>query len=150
MNRSEMTVLLVDDDADDRFLVRQAWAAAGVAQPLREAVDGHSAVAYLARAKVLAERARFPPPCLILLDVMLPGMSGFSVLEAVRREASTALTPVIMLTASTAPQDVQEAYRRGANSFLIKPSSYAELLEAVRAIDRYWLRLNEYPSAENC
>lgn len=146
MRGPDSPVLLVDDDDDDRFLVRQAWNAAGVKNPLREAANGLTAVAYLSGAREFSDRSRFPVPALILLDVMMPGMTGFSVLDYIRRDPATALTPVIMLTASTAPQDVEEAYRRGANSFVIKPSSFAELVDAVRALDRYWLGVNEYPA----
>lgn len=143
--RSQLPVLLVDDDADDRFLVRQAWTVASVRSPLREAAGGLQALAYLCGEREFADRRLHPLPCLILLDIMMPGMTGFTVLETVRSAAASSLVPVIMLTASSAPQDVAEAYRLGANSFLIKPSSFAELTDALRALDRYWLELNEFP-----
>lgn len=147
MTIPERPVLVVDDDTDDRFLMQQAWAEAGITRPLREAVDGASAVNYLSGAGEFSDRSRFPLPVLILLDVKMPNMSGFAVLEWIRSSEAASLLPVVMLTASTSGRDVIDAYRRGANSFLVKPTSLDELVEMLRALDRYWLRYNQFPAA---
>lgn len=145
MNAGDRCVLLVDDDPDERFITRQAWAQAGIAPPLREADGGDAAIAYLSGSGEYADRARFPSPLLVLLDVKMPGVTGFAVLSWIRASEDFARLPVIMLTASTSPQDVDEAYRRGANSFLVKPSSLEELVAMLRALDRYWFAFNEFP-----
>lgn len=146
MTSPERPVLVVDDDPDDRFLLRQAWAQAAIARPLREAVDGSSAIDYLSGAGEFADRSRFPLPILILLDIKMPNMSGFAVLDWIRASETASLLPVVMLTASTSGRDVIDAYRRGANSFLVKPTSLDELVEMLRALDRYWLHYNQPPA----
>lgn len=138
-------VLLVDDDPDDRFLLRQAWEESGRPTPLVELTDGAAATAYLSGNGEYADRAAHPLPAFILLDVNLPGVSGLSLLDWIRRSSSVPLVPVLMLSASAAPGDVCEAYRRGANTYLVKPSSLAALTEMLKDVSRYWLGRAQLP-----
>lgn len=137
-------ILLVEDDPDDRFLLRKAWAEAGIENPLRMLDDGRQACDYLSGAGKYADRTSFPLPLLILLDIKMPGKSGLEVLEWLRGRETTRRVPVIVMSASTHPKDAAEAYRLGANSFVIKPSSAAELVEFASALKSYWLRFNEF------
>lgn len=134
-------VLLVDDDPDDRFLTRTAWKEAGIARPLRELAGGQQAIDYLSGPAA----ASSPRPALVLLDLKMPGRSGFEVLAWIRGSDAWNSLPVIILTASTSAADAAEAYRLGANSVLMKPSSIRQFAEMLAAIDNYWLRFNVFP-----
>lgn len=144
MRAERREILFVDDDPDDRFLFRKAWIEAGIGNPLRTLDNGQEACDYLGGAGKYADRASFPLPALVLLDIKMSGRSGFEVLEWIRGRAPSKLLPVIMMTASTSPVDAAQAYRLGANSFVIKPSSVAELIELAAALKSWWLNFNEY------
>ena len=143
MRAESRSVLLVDDNPDDRFLFQAAWTEARIGNPLCTLDSGRQACDYLAGAGKFADRVNFPLPALVILDVKMPGKSGFEVLEWLRGRAPSSFLPVIMLSASTHPKDVAEAYRLGANSFVIKPSSAAELVELAVAVKKFWLSFNE-------
>lgn len=145
MISTDRPVLLVDDDPDDRFIMNQAWHEAGVANPLMELADGAAALAYLAGTGDYADRARFPMPALVLLDISMPGYSGLDVLARVRASPETALLPVLMLTASAASEDVRRAYHLGANTYFVKPSSIEELTALLKTLSLYWLRDAQLP-----
>lgn len=131
-------VLLVDDDPDDRFLVEQSWKAAGRGRPLLTLPDGRQALDYLLGKGAYADRTLHPLPCLVLLDVKMPGLSGFEVLELLRHEEALLRLPVVILTASTSPQDAATARRLGADAFFIKPSSVQELIALLAQCGRYF------------
>jgi CheY-like chemotaxis protein len=137
------TVLAVEDNDDDQFLLREAWKNAGVSSPLVIVEDGEQACDYLSGEGRYADRSRFPFPVLMLLDIKLPGKSGLEVLAWLRGQERFKCVPVVMLSASTWPEEVVEAYRLGANSFVIKPSSAQELTDFADGVRRYWLRFNE-------
>ena len=130
-------ILLVEDNPDDRFLFEHAWKEAGIRHPLRTAAGGQAAL------DGLAGRDR---PALVLLDIKMPDLSGLEVLKRLREDPALRLLPVLMMTASTLPGDVAEAYRLGANGYFIKPSSVRELVELLKALKDCWLRFNEFPS----
>lgn len=137
------TVLLVEDNRDDAELIAYAFAKAGIVNPLVVIEDGDGAIDYLHGDATYADRMRFPLPGLVLLDLKLPRRSGFEVLAAIRAHASTRHTPVVVLTSSNQDADIRRAYDLGANSYLVKPVSRASLLEMVRALDAYWIKLNQ-------
>jgi CheY-like chemotaxis protein len=139
-------ILLVDDNPDDRFLVEHAWREAGIRNPLRSLGGGRAALDYLSGTGAYADRTLHPFPSLVLLDIKMPDLSGLEVLERLRRHETLRRLPVLMMTASTLPSDVAEAYRLGANGFFIKPSSVRELTELLAAFKACWLRFNAFPS----
>jgi len=141
----QKTVLFVDDNPDDRFLFERAWRGAAIRNPLRTLDDGRQALDYLFGRGEYADRTRYPRPGLVLLDIKMPGVSGFDVLGQLRQDGMLRTLPVLMITASTSPKDVEEAYRLGANGFFIKPSSVQDLVELLTAVNGCWLRFNEYP-----
>ncbi|MFL5531879.1 MAG: response regulator [Gemmatimonadales bacterium] len=137
---SDATILVVEDDPDDRDLLARAFRKAGVAMPLRFAVDGDEAVAYLGAAiDDLPESG----PAVILLDLKLPRRSGFEVLEWVKGHPVLRRVPVIILTSSREDVDLRRAYDLGANSYLVKPARPEDLLRMVEHIHAYWLGLNQ-------
>ena len=138
------TILQVDDDPNDVFLLHHAMRKVGVGNPIKVASDGQEAIDYLQGAGKFADRDKFPFPCLVLMDLKLPHVMGLDVLRWIRQQPGTALT-VLMLTASGSEADVVEAYRLGANAFLIKPSEANRLEEMVKAIKDFWLTCNTLP-----
>lgn len=142
---SDTAILLVEDDANDVFLLRRAFNKAGIESGLHTVGDGEEAVAYLAGQGKFADRDQHPLPQLVLLDLKLPRRSGLEVLEWVRGRPELRRIPVIVLTSSRESRDVNRAYDLGANSYLVKPVSFEDLLSLTQALDRYWVAWNEGP-----
>jgi len=138
-------VLQVEDDDNDIVLLQYAFKQAGAPKPLQPVRDGTEAIEYLAGAGRFADRGQFPLPCLVLLDLKLPGKSGLEVLIWIRQNSQVQELPVMILTSSARPEDIHAAYRAGANAYLEKPSSASELLEMVKALATFWLRHNQLP-----
>src|SRR5579864_2648292 len=138
------TILQVDDDPNDVFLLKHAMTKVGVANPVQVVTDGREAIDYLQGVGRFADREKFPFPCLVLLDLKLPYVMGLDVLKWIRQRPGTALT-VLMLTASGEEADIAAAYRLGANGFLTKPSEASKLQDMVRAIKDFWLTHNTLP-----
>jgi CheY-like chemotaxis protein len=139
------TILLVEDDPTDTILIRRALARAGIMNHLQVVADGDAAVAYLAGDPPY-ERAKNPLPSLVLLDLKLPRRSGLEVLEWMRQQPGLRRVPVIVLTSSSEHQDVRVAYDHGACGYLVKPSSFAKLIEVMESVRSYWIARNVYPS----
>jgi two-component system response regulator len=138
------TILQVEDDPNDVFFLRKAMKKMGVMNPVQVATDGQQAIDYLQGAGQFADRARFPNPSLVLLDLKLPYVMGLDVLRWIRAERGTALA-VLMLSASAQEADIETAYRLGANAFLCKPSEASKFEEMVKAIKDFWLTHNTLP-----
>ena len=137
------TILLVEDDANDVFFMRRAMKLAGMLDPLQVAPDGRHAIHYLEGRGEYSDRTQFPLPALVLLDLKLPHVMGLDVLKWIRDQPELKPVIVIVFTSSKLPLDIDQAYVRGANSYLVKPSSPAELPQMVRMIKHYWLELNQ-------
>lgn len=135
-------ILLVEDNSDDVFFMQRAFKAAAITNPLHVAEDGDKAIEYLSGAGKFADRTAYPLPCLILLDLKLPGKTGLEVLAWVRKQAEFTTTIVIVLSTSREPRDIHEAYRLGANAYLVKPTSPAQLAELIGAIKTFWINHN--------
>jgi two-component system response regulator len=138
------SILQVEDDPNDVFLLRHAMKKAGLENPIQVASDGQQAIDYLQGAGQFADRARFPLPCLVLLDLKLPYVMGLEVLKWIRQQHGAVLV-VVMLTASGEDSDIATAYRLGANAFLTKPSEASKLADMVKAIKDFWLTHNTLP-----
>ncbi len=136
----ETKILHVEDNADDVLLVQMAFRKAGVGAVLQVASDGDKAI------QILSACAPATLPACVLLDVKLPSLSGLEVLSWIRSHPATKRLPVVMLTSSLLPGDVNHAYDMGANSYLIKPPNLESLIELAKIIDLYWLRTNTRPS----
>lgn len=143
MNETE-TILLADDSSDDLFLLRTAFKSARLVNPLREVHDGEAAIAYLGGAPPFDDRASFPLPGLLLLDLNMPKRDGFQVLEWVRRQPVLRRLTVIVLTASLREEDLDRAFDLGASAFLVKPGSLDGLVAMSRALGE-WVRVLQLP-----
>jgi CheY-like chemotaxis protein len=138
------TILQIEDDPNDVFLLQHAMKKAGVLNPIQVAVDGREGIEYLNGTGKFADREQFPFPSLVLLDLKLPQVMGLAVLKWIRQQPWPALT-VIMLTASAEPTDLAMAYELGAAGFLVKPSEASKLVEIVTSIRDFWLTHNTLP-----
>lgn len=146
MNTENRFVLLVEDDPNDVLLVKRAFRKAGASVSMRVVTDGQAAVDYLAGHGIYADRNTHPLPSLVLLDLKLPRKSGHEVLEWLRKQSALNRMPVVVLTSSKESRDVNRAYDLGANSYLVKPVAFADLLKMAHTLDLYWLQLNEDPA----
>lgn len=147
MSRSA-TVLLAEDDPNDVLLLQRALRRLNNTCTLQVVEDGEAAIAYLAGQTPYSDRDRFPLPALLLLDLKLPRRTGHEVLAWLRQEPGLKRLPVVMLTSSRETEDVNRAYDLGVNSYLVKPVGSDALLDLLRTLHRYWLRLNESPDLQ--
>lgn len=138
-------VLLVDDNLMDIELAIEAFRSVSFPSQIEVANGGQQALDYLLGHGAYANRERYPLPTLILLDLKMPGIDGFDVLRRLKLTPSLKRIPVIILTSSREKGDLASAYDMGANSYLVKPVSFAKFIEIVRQIQDYWLALNVSP-----
>jgi DNA-binding response OmpR family regulator len=140
-------VLLVEDDPTDFRLIQRAFDKVTDGFKMFRLTNGDEVIAYLSGHGPYENRGAHPLPALVLLDIKLPRRSGFEVLQWLRRQAAgLSRLPVIMLTSSRHSADINRAYDLGANSYLVKPDTGAQLEELAVQFQTYWLRMNEFPS----
>jgi CheY-like chemotaxis protein len=139
----ESVILLVEDSPDDEALTLRALKKNNIRNEVVVARDGVEAVDYLFGTGVHAGRDLSALPQVVLLDLKLPKMDGFEVLERIRSSEATKFLPVVILTTSNEDQDRIRGYGLGANSFVRKPVEFDKFIEAVRQLGLYWLILNE-------
>ncbi len=145
MDRSKETILLVEDNPDDVELLMRALRKNNIANDITVTRDGAEALDYLFATGKYTKRDANETPRIILLDLKLPKLNGLQVLERIRADKRTELTPVIILTSSKEEQDLISGYKSGANSYVRKPVDFTEFVDAVRQIGLYWLLINEPP-----
>lgn len=143
MNGAERPILLVEDNPDDADLTLRAFKRAGITRPVDVVRDGVEALDYLFAQGAFAGRASEPPPAVVLLDLKLPRLDGHEVLRRIRTDPRTRLLPVVILTSSVEEGDLVRSYSSGCNSYVRKPVSYTEFVEAARQMGLYWLVLNQ-------
>ena len=144
---NDKTILLVEDNPDDAELTRIAFEEAGFDYPLEHVSDGAEALDFLFARGAHAARLGKPLPAVVLLDLNLPKLSGREVLQALRADPRTRGLPVVVLTTSVEPFDVDDVYELGANSYIQKPVEFDRFIEAARQIGVYWLGLNQAPGS---
>ena len=139
----DKVILLVEDNADDELLTLRALKKNNIRNEVVVARDGNEALDYLFGTGVHSGRDLSVMPQIILLDLTLPKVDGFEVLNRVRASEITKFLPVVILTTSNEDQDRIRGYDLGANSFVRKPVEFEKFIEAVRQLGLYWLILNE-------
>ena len=142
MNKPQ-TILLVDDGESDRFLMRTAFKKAGFDIPLQEVPNGEEAIAYLQGAGPYGDRAAFPLPTVMLMDLNMPMKNGFDVLTWVRGEPGLKRLSIFVLTASMRTEDLERAFDLGANAFLVKPGTLDALTAMIRCL-KDWMQINRF------
>ena len=141
-------VLVAEDDPGDVFLLQRAFTIAEIPTTLHFVRDGQEAIDYLDGKKRYADRQAFPLPDLLLLDLKMPKLNGFDVLNWVRQQPGLKRLLITVLTSSDQPQDINRAYDLGANSYLVKPHATEDLVALVQRLGRYWVDVNKTPDWE--
>jgi two-component system, response regulator len=141
-------ILMVEDNPDDELLTLDALRKADTPCEIAITRDGAEALEYLFADGAYAGRDPNVQPCVVLLDLKLPKLSGFDVLARIRADRRTRWMPVVLLTSSSEEEDIVRGYASGANGFVRKPVEFARFLEAMRHLGGYWLNVNQVPRAD--
>ncbi|SEU23430.1 response regulator [Stigmatella erecta] len=141
------TILMADDDADDRELAQEALRVSQVPSDLRCVEDGEELLDYLNRRGRYREPQSAPAPGLILLDLNMPRMDGREVLRTLKQDPRLKRIPVVILSTSRRDEDVVGSYDLGANCFITKPGSFSELIQMMKVLDAHWVQTAELPRA---
>lgn len=145
MNDKGTSILLVEDNPDHAELTIRALKRGKLANQIHWIKDGEEALQFLFHEGSYANGGNAPRPGLILLDVKLPKLDGLEVLGRVKKDQELQSIPIVMLTTSERDEEVEEAYRLGANSYVTKPVKFTEFVEKVQAVEMYWLLTNTPP-----
>jgi CheY-like chemotaxis protein len=129
----------VVEDSDEQFeATRRAFARAGINNPIRRCRDGDEALDYLFRRGAYQDEASAPRPGVVLLDLNLPGTDGRDVLDQIKADGELRILPVIVLSTSSSPGDIERCYRTGASSYIVKPVQFDAFLRAIDNLKAYW------------
>jgi CheY-like chemotaxis protein len=139
MKKYHATILVVEDDANDQFLIERAFRKIGVTDPIQIVGDGEEAIAYMMGEGKFSEREKFAYPTFIVTDLKMPRADGFAVLEFLKGNPQWAVVPTIVLSASADRDDIKKAYMLGASSYHVKPQSPEALRHQLDVINAYWM-----------
>jgi CheY-like chemotaxis protein len=146
-SKKPITILMADDDADDRDMAREAFIESHLANDLRFVEDGVELMDYLKRRGQYADPDRAPRPGVILLDLNMPKKDGRESLAEIKADPALQNIPIIVLTTSKQEEDILRSYRLHANSYITKPVTFEALVQVVAALGKYWLEIVELPEA---
>ncbi len=141
-----ITILIADDDVDDRMMMRDALEESRLANDIRFVEDGEELMDYLQHRGKFEDPADSPRPGIILLDLNMPKKDGREALKEIKSSPELWSIPVIVLTTSKAEEDIYRTYDLGVNSFITKPVSFDGLVEVMKALGRYWFEIVELPA----
>jgi len=145
MTAKEVEVLLVEDNSSDQELTMRALKKKNLCNRIHVVGDGAEALDFLFGRGEYADRTLADIPKVVLLDIKLPKVNGIEVLKQIKENKDLRSLPVVMLTSSKEGPDVQECYRLGANSYIVKPVDFDKFTQAVVDLGFYWLLTNEPP-----
>jgi len=143
-----ITILLADDDPDDRQLTRDAFAENRLANMLNTVEDGEELMEYLQRRGRYTDQKDVPLPGLILLDLNMPRKDGREALKEIKADPNLRRIPIVVLTTSKAEEDILRTYDLGVNSYITKPVTFKSLVELIKLLGRYWFEVVELPPDE--
>ena len=141
-----ITIVMAEDDADDRKLTQDAFNESRVLNSLRFVEDGVELMDYLLRRDRYADPGTSPRPNLILLDLNMPRKDGREALEEIKADPDLRRIPVVIMTTSKAEEDILRSYDLGASSYIIKPVTFERLVQVIKTMGGYWIEIVELPS----
>lgn len=141
---TSMTILIADDDTDDRLFIDKAFRQSGYTQNIQFVEDGEELMEYLRQCGRYNEK-NAPWPNLLILDLNMPRKNGFQALSEIKDDPKLRRLPVVVMTTSSADEDVLKTYNLGVNSFVTKPFNFNRLVEMVDALKTYWLDTVKLP-----
>lgn len=144
-----VTILMADDDPDDRELTREAFEEAKLANDLRFVEDGQELLDYLERRGKYADPASSPMPGLILLDLNMPRKDGREALQEIKADPRFRAIRIVIMTTSKAEADIIRSYNLSAASYITKPVTFEALVDVVRTLGKYWFEIVELPTNGN-
>lgn len=144
MAREDELIMIVDDSERDALLFRTALEEADIVNPLLHCSSYDEAVQYLQGWGKYSDRKTYRLPLILFLDIHMPGKTGFDLLEWLRENEATKRVVVIMMSGSASQTDIARSYAKGANSYLLKPSTQAELVKTLQHFRVFWIELNQY------
>jgi CheY-like chemotaxis protein len=145
-NKIPITILVCDDDEDDRMLTKQALEDAHISNRIQFVEDGEQLLDYLfQRGAYAGETGEAPRPGLILLDLNMPKLDGREALKTIKEDPTLRDIPVVVLSTSRLDEDIARSYKLGVNSFITKPVTFSGLVEAMNVLGKYWLEIVELP-----
>jgi len=136
-------ILLVEDNEDDIMITKRALEKGQIKNNLYVTRDGEEALDFLRRKGRYREA---PRPGFILLDLKMPKLDGFEVLEEIKKDRNLKSIPVVVLTTSGRDEDVEQAYDLGCNNYIVKPVSFEKFIKTVTEIKEYWLTISRIPA----
>lgn len=145
LNRKQISVLVADDDADDRIMIKDALEANALGGDVQFVEDGEELLDYLRRKGSFSDRAGYCRPGLILLDLNMPKKDGREALAEIKNDEKLRDIPIVVLTTSKAEEDVFRTYNLGVNSYVTKPVTFTSLVQLTRELGRYWFEIVELP-----
>ena len=142
-----ITILIADDDPDDRELTRDALAECRLANNVHFVKDGEELMDYLNRRGAYQNLAGTPLPGLLLLDLNMPRKDGREALKEIKANPALRRLPIVVLTTSKAEEDILRTYDLGVNSYVTKPVTFESLVETIKVLGKYWFEIVELPAA---
>ena len=144
-----ITILMADDDEEDRMMAKEAWEESRLCNYLCFVEDGEELLDYLERRGKYTDPKDSPRPGLILLDLNMPKKDGREALREIKNSPDLRSIPLVVMTTSSAEEDILRSYDVGANSYITKPVTFEGLVHIVRQLGTYWFNIVELPSATN-
>jgi CheY-like chemotaxis protein len=147
VGRKSRAILVVDDDEEDRRMMREACEVLGLANPLYFVEDGRSCLDFLGRKGVYGDgdSGAAPRPGIIFIDLRLPGMTGFELLQTIKLDPDLRSIPVVVLSTSSSEADVARSYDLGVSGYVRKPVSFDRLLSMLETLKGYWFETVDLP-----
>lgn len=145
VSRSSITILVADDDPDDRLMISEAWEESRLVNDIRFVEDGEELIEYLLHKGKYTNLSDSPRPGLILLDLNMPKKDGREALKEIKADPSLRQIPIVVLTTSKAEEDIFRTYDLGVNSFITKPVSFDALVSLMKSLSEYWFEIVRLP-----
>ena len=150
MNRhgKPITILMADDDPDDRMMTQEAFEESRLANDLRFVENGVELMDYLHRRGKYTDPASSPRPGLILLDLNMPKKDGREALQEIKADPKLRNIRIVIMTTSKAEEDILRTYDLGASSYVTKPVTFSALVDVIQTLGKYWLEIVELPTED--